>query len=214
MDAENLFSCIDSLPSEHQKWISHWGRGPRVPVPHSTVHGAFESIADIHPLVVAARHEERSITYRELDVRANRLANHLIELGLRPRQRVCLVVHRSLEMLIGIFAILKAGCQYVPIDGGVASKEAMPHILSDTEAHFILCLERFQDLVNCFRGGDTTLVLLGKDVDAFCSTERARIEVASGDGVYAIYTSGSLKLGAWIWHCAHNTQEVLAVQKA
>ncbi|KAF2112839.1 hypothetical protein BDV96DRAFT_145094 [Lophiotrema nucula] len=191
MDAENLFNCIDSLPSEHQKWISHWGRGPRVPIPHSTVHGAFESIVDTHPSVVAARHGERSITYRELDGRANRLANHLIELGLRPRQRVCLVVQRSLEMLVGMFAILKAGCQYVPIDGGVSSKEALQHILSDTEAHFILCLERFQGLVNCFRREDTTLVLLGKDVDAFCSTERPRIEVLSKDGIYAIYTSGS-----------------------
>lgn len=190
MEEEIRFGNMTALSMEDQISVSRWGRGSRLPVPHNTVHEAFESIVDAHPTVVAAVHGDRKITYHQLDLAANRLAHHLISSGLRPKQRVCLVVQRSLEMLIGLLAILKAGCQYVPIDGGVASDQALQHIFEDTEARFILCLPRYWDRVRQFARGDAIVLELGMDTGAFYSPLRPSIKVSSEDSVYAMYTSG------------------------
>ncbi|KAF2737762.1 acetyl-CoA synthetase-like protein [Polyplosphaeria fusca] len=190
MDSQ-LFYGLEGLSLQHQHLVSRFGRGPITCSSHSTVHEAFESIVDSHPGVIAAKHGDRSITYGELDAAANRMAHHLIELGLAPRQRVCLVVQRSFEMLVGIFAVLKAGCQYVPIDGGVSSDQALQHILEDTRARFVLCLERFESRVRKHGGSSIHVVRLGSEEESFCSRDRLRMRGCSEDGVYAIYTSGS-----------------------
>ncbi|KAF2683283.1 acetyl-CoA synthetase-like protein [Lentithecium fluviatile CBS 122367] len=191
MASRGLFHELTGLALEHQTLISRFGRGSVVPVPHKTVHEAFESIVDAHPSTTAATHHGKTITYLELDVAANRLANHLIESGLRPKHRACLVVQRSFEMLIGILAILKAGCQYVPVDGGISSDQALQHILKDTDSHFVLCLPKFEKKVKRLAEKGVVTVLLGSDVEAFCSKDRPKVSVSPADGVYAIYTSGS-----------------------
>ncbi|CAN9135368.1 unnamed protein product [Alternaria sp. RS040] len=191
MEPYALLQNISGLSVEDQTFVSRFGRGPILPVSHNTVHEAFESIVDTHPGTVAAIHGVKSITYLQLDLAANRLAHYLIASGLRPRQRVCVVVQRSIEMLIGFFAIMKAGCQYVPIDGGVASDEALRHIFEDTEARFILCLPQYWDRVKQFANLNTIVLELGMNTGAFYSPSRPGIPVTSDDGVYAMYTSGS-----------------------
>jgi non-ribosomal peptide synthetase component F len=123
MKASSCFHATSCLPEEDRTLISRLGQGPTVPVPYHLIHEAFENIAEAHPATIAATVAGNSITYHQLNEAANRLANYLIHAGLKPRQRVCLIVQRSFEMLVGIFAILKAGCQYVPVDGGVASSQ-------------------------------------------------------------------------------------------
>ncbi|KAH8689764.1 hypothetical protein GQ44DRAFT_744820 [Phaeosphaeriaceae sp. PMI808] len=191
MESPGLFHGLTGLTLEHQILISRFGRGPSLPVPFLTVHEAFESIVDIHPSITAAKCNGRTITYSELDAAANQLANHLIESGLRPKQRVCLVVQRSIEMLVGIFAVLKAGCQYVPVDGGISTDQALRHILTDTGARFVLCLPQFEERVKRLADQDVITVLLGKEMEAFCSKARPSVPTSSSDGVYVIYTSGS-----------------------
>lgn len=190
MDSQGLFHELTGLALEHQTLISRFGRGPAVPVPYKTVHGAFESIVDAHPSTTAAKHHGKAITYGELDAAANRLANYLIESGLRPKQRVCLVAQRSFEMLVAIFATLKAGCQYVPVDGGISSDQALQHILRDTNSRFVLCLPKFEEKVKRLAEKEVVTVLLGMDVEAFSSKNRPCVCVSAADGVYAIYTSG------------------------
>lgn len=190
MESSNTFHELSHLSPEDQIHISRFGRGPAVKVPYATVHEAFESIVDSYPEVVAARLEDRQITYSELDVAANRLANYLIEAGLKPRQRICLVVHRSFEMLVGIFAILKAGCQYVPVDGGVASEQTLRHILKDTEARFVLCLPKFQEKIKKCSEIEIAMVVLGQGNEDLSSKEKPKVPVFPEDGIYAIYTSG------------------------
>lgn len=190
MEEQIHFSNMSELSTEDQLFVSRHGRGPTLTVPCNTVHEAFESIVDAHPAVVAAIHGDRKITYHQLDLAANRLAHHLINSGLRPKQRVCLVVQRSVEMLIGLLAILKAGCQYVPIDGGVASDQALQHIFEDTECHFILCLPKFWDKVRRFAPRTAIVLELGMDTGAFYSPSRPCVKVSANDSVYAMYTSG------------------------
>lgn len=191
MSIQLRFEGMSSLSLADQELLGRFGRGPTVPVPQSLVHKAFESIVDSHPEAIAAKVGDKTITYLQLDIAANRLAHHLIESGLKPRQRVCLVVQRSFEYLIGILAVLKAGCQYVPTDGGVTSDESLQHIFNDTGARFILCLPKFWDKVRRFAKKDAIILALAMDIGAFYSTERPNLDVSSGDGAYAIYTSGS-----------------------
>lgn len=191
MTTQSCFYSSSELSPQENERLTRYGSGPTVSTPHSLVHKAFESIVDKHPSAVAARFQGETLTYQQLDIAANRLAHHLIESGLRPRQRVCLAVQRSFEMLIGIFAVLKAGCQYVPIDGGVASEQALQHIFVDTEAKFILCLPKLWDKVRKFAPKDAIVIALDTSTGAFYSTERPNCSVESQDGAYAIYTSGN-----------------------
>lgn len=162
-------------------------------VPHSLVHEAFEKAAEAHPTVIAATFAGSSLSYQHLDEAANRLANRLIHAGLQPKQRVCLVVQRSFEMLIGIFAILKAGCQYVPVDGGVASDVALAHILTDSDARFVLCLPKFWERIENTARKDAVIIALDDKAGASFPSARPSVRVSRYDGAYAIYTSGKLK---------------------
>lgn len=190
MRSEERFHGLSGLSLDDQALLSRFGRGPSLSIPSPLVHSAFERIVDSHPNLIAAKYANQTITYQQLDIAANRLANYLISSGLMPQQRVCLVVSRSLEMLIGIMAILKAGCQYVPIDGGVASDQALQHIFTDTGARFILCLSKFWDRTRRFATRNTVIIAFDMDTGAYYSVDRPSRESSPGDGAYAIYTSG------------------------
>lgn len=184
------FQFISSLSTKDQTLFTRFASGTTAIVPHYVVHRAFESQVDANPASIAAEHDGRTITYADLDMQANRLANRLIECGLKPQQRVCLVVQRSFEMLVGIFAILKSGCQYVPMDGGVVSEEALQHTLQDTNASFVLALPKFEGKVKrCARQG-VRIVCLGTNQEASAASYRPAVSISSTDGAYAIYTSG------------------------
>jgi non-ribosomal peptide synthetase component F len=184
---------MSDLTPSNQNAVSHFGQGPQIPIPYSTIHTAFEHIVDNHPNAIAAIHADNRHTYLQLDIAANDLAHYLIGSGLRPRQRVCLVVQRSLEMLIELLAILKAGCQYVPIDGGVVTDAALRHIFVDTGARFVLCLPRFWDRMSRL-AGECTVLEVGLETSGFCKRSKPGIEVGGDDGVYAMYTSGEFLL--------------------
>ena len=192
MSSSFVFEGLSALPLDDQLKISRFGRGPSQGVPFFTVHEAFEHIVDALPSAIAARHGEKAITYSELDACANWLAHRLLRLGLRPKRRVCLVVQRSFEMLVGILAILKAGCQYVPIDGGVVSNTSLVHIFEDTEAEFVLCLPTFEERVKKHVQKEVMVIPLDANLETSWILERPCIQTSYRDGAYAIYTSGIL----------------------
>ena len=80
------------------------------------IHQAFEAQVERTPDVMAATFQDESLTYRELNARANQLAHRLRALGVGPEALVGVFVERSLDMLVGLLAILKAGGAYVPLD--------------------------------------------------------------------------------------------------
>src|SRR6185369_10226859 len=79
-------------------------------------HELFEAQADATPDAVAVRAGDALLTYRELEARANRLAQYLMKLGVGPEALVGLCMHRTLDMVVGVLGILKAGAAYVPLD--------------------------------------------------------------------------------------------------
>jgi non-ribosomal peptide synthetase component F len=187
-----LFHNTESLSAEDQILFNKFGRGPQVEVPFLLIQDAFESFVDSQPHAIAADHNGETITYRELDNAANMLANKLINNGLQPRQRVCLVVQRSIPMLVALLAVLKCGCQYIPLDGGVAPDDTLHHVLNDTAARYILCLGRFKDRVTPFLKPTSHVIVLDdpKEEELNPSIKRPCVSVQPSDGAYMIYTSG------------------------
>src|SRR5437588_6116473 len=80
------------------------------------VHELIEKQAATTPDRLAARYSGRQLTYRELNAKANQIANYLIKCGVGPEVLVAISVERSLEMLIALLGILKAGGAYLPLD--------------------------------------------------------------------------------------------------
>ncbi|MBD2796682.1 amino acid adenylation domain-containing protein [Xenorhabdus sp. 18] len=83
---------------------------------HTLIHQLFEEQVQQHPDTLAVIFDDQSLSYDQLNRRANRLAHHLIELGVRLDDRVAMCVERSLDLVVGFLGILKAGGAYVPLD--------------------------------------------------------------------------------------------------
>nr|QMN69934.1 PsoC [Pseudomonas putida]QMN69953.1 PsoC [Pseudomonas putida] len=96
-----------------------------------TLHGLIEAQVARAPDALAVRAEEGELTYRQLNEQANRLAHHLIALGVKPDDRVAICVERGLSMVVGLLAILKAGGAYVPVDPDYPA-ERVRHMLTDS----------------------------------------------------------------------------------
>ncbi|MEU6485447.1 amino acid adenylation domain-containing protein [Streptomyces sp. NPDC046887] len=90
--------------------------GPHCPLPDLRAHQLFERQAAVRPDAVAVVHGERHWTFRELNVRANRLAHALLAEGLRPEDRVAVVRERDPEWMASALAVLKAGGAYLPVE--------------------------------------------------------------------------------------------------
>jgi non-ribosomal peptide synthetase component F len=95
MASTGEFQSISSLSVQDQISFTRFASGTTAIVSHHIVHEAFECQVDARPTSIAATHDGITITYAELETQANRLANYLVQCGLKPKERVCLVVQRS-----------------------------------------------------------------------------------------------------------------------
>ena len=136
-----MYSTSSTSSVDQSKFV-RFGQGVTIEAPHKLVHEAFSKTAAENPSAVAVEHNGDQMTYGELDLVSTNLSRKLLSLGLCPRDCVVLLVQRSIPMIVAIFAVLKSGCQYVPIDGGVVSEDALAHVLSEAEPPFVLCLAR------------------------------------------------------------------------
>ncbi|MER9332371.1 AMP-binding protein, partial [Mesorhizobium sp. M0488] len=101
------------------------------------IHELFEQQVRRTPEAVALVHEGEALSYGELNARANRLAHHLIALGVKPDQPVAICVERSPAMVVGLLAILKAGGAYVPLDPAYPSPR-LNQVLADAAPKLLL----------------------------------------------------------------------------
>ena len=108
------------------------------------LHEVFSQQAALRPKRTALLIENQSLTYKELNDRANQLAHYLISLGVKPESRVGLWVTRSFDMVIGILAVLKAGGTYVPFDPEYP-RERVAYMLEDSEISVLLTQVEFED---------------------------------------------------------------------
>lgn len=107
------FHSIENLSTKDKEKFNLFSRGPKFNTPYKIIHHAFEAVASSYPDAIAIQHfDGTSMSYSELDQRANSLANELRDAyGLQLEDRVVLVYSRSIEMVVFILAVLKAGGQ-------------------------------------------------------------------------------------------------------
>jgi D-alanine--poly(phosphoribitol) ligase subunit 1 len=139
--------AMSTLSQFDQVLFERFGQGPLVPLPHICIHHAFEAHAAANPQAIAAQHLDESITYQDLDRQANRLAALLAQHGVSTGDNVALFLQRSIPMVVGILASLKAGAAYVPQHVGVAPESQLRHIIDVASTRVILTLSRFQHLI-------------------------------------------------------------------
>nr|WP_150526588.1 AMP-binding protein [Roseibium sediminis] len=133
-------------PKDRERFHS-FGWGPVVRPRHDTITAAVNHWLRTTPEAPALECGKRSMSYRELDVASNKLAASMATMGVRHGDKVCLYLQRSIEMVVGIVAILKLGAAYVPQHAGVAPTDTLQHIASITEAKVILTLKRLKNEV-------------------------------------------------------------------
>ncbi len=184
---------ISTLPllteAERHQLLYEWNRA-RVVYPKGVcLHQWFESRVESAPDNVAVVFEDQSLTYQELNARANQLARYLRRLGVGPDVLVGMYLERSLEMVIGILGILKSGGAYVPMETAYPG-ERLAFMLEDTAAPVLLTqqsllahLPEHKALVVCL---DTEWEKVAQE-----SEENLSVEMRADSLAYVIYTSGS-----------------------
>jgi len=115
------------------------------------IHHLFEKQVSRTPDGVAVSFAERKLTYKELNEEANRLANALQKRGVKPGDLIAICVERSLEMVIGIFAIWKAGGVHIPLDPNYP-KNRLAMMIEDTMPTLLLTQHHIMDNLPFFSG--------------------------------------------------------------
>ncbi|MGZ8267404.1 MAG: amino acid adenylation domain-containing protein, partial [Burkholderiales bacterium] len=153
------------------------------------VHELFEDQAARSPDAVAVVFEERQLTYAELNARANRVAHHLIDLGVKPEVLVGLCMERSLEMIVGLLGILKAGGAYVPLDPAYPV-DRLTFMIADTQAPVLLTQQRLLSRLAQHPG---QILCIDSDPPAASAarSENPPRQARPENLAYVIYTSGS-----------------------
>ena len=154
-----------------------------------SVQGLFEDRVDATPDAVAVAFEGVTLSYRELDRRANRLAHHLRSLGVGSERPVGLWMERSIEMIVAILGILKAGGAYAPFDL-MAPPDRVAFMLRDARIDVLLTQERMLGRLPAHGVQVICLDTEPRDIGAQPDT-RLRDEAGGDSLAYIMYTSGS-----------------------
>ena len=153
------------------------------------IHQLFELQVKQAPDAVAVVFEDKQLTYKELNQRANQLAHHLGNFGVGPEVLVGICVERSLEMVVGLLGVLKAGGAYVPLDPAYPP-ERLAFMLEDAQVEVLLTQARFVESLPKHQG---RIVCLDTDWEIIerQSKENPECSFTPENLAYVIYTSGS-----------------------
>ncbi|MCH9693207.1 MAG: amino acid adenylation domain-containing protein [Gammaproteobacteria bacterium] len=178
-----------TTPDELQKLLIDWNQ-TRLDYPDSLcLHELFERQAERSAERIALRCQDQSITYRELDENSNRLARHLADQGVGTETFVAICVERSIEMVTGLLAIMKAGGAYIPLDHSYPA-ERLAHMLEDSDATVLVTTSK---LLSELPQHNAREVLLDTHSEAIAAQSLAKPHstVTPENVAYLIYTSGS-----------------------
>lgn len=166
-----------------------WSSFARVsPTGFSTIGDMIAIHTGADPQAPAIVFDGHVITYAELDRRANQLANHLVDLGVKAETIVAICLDRSAESVISALAILKAGGAYLPMDPKLPL-ERLRFMLNDASPRVLITNSEVAAEIT---HKSCTVVVIGNNREIEkCSVEAPSIEIAKDQLAYVIYTSGS-----------------------
>ncbi|MBC8446872.1 MAG: amino acid adenylation domain-containing protein, partial [Chloroflexi bacterium] len=188
-DPSQRISALPLLPAaERHKLLVEWNDTAADYPAHPLVHQLFQEQAQRTPDAVAVAGEGQTLTYRQLNQRANQLARTLRRAGVGPETLVGISVERSLDMVVGLLAILKAGGAYLPLDPYYPS-ERLAFMLQDAQVPVLLTQAHLVERLHA----PCRVVCLDADWPAIAqeSAENLPGDVTAANLAYVIYTSGS-----------------------
>jgi amino acid adenylation domain-containing protein len=191
-DAEQEVGSITLLTAaEHEQVIVRWNETEAVYRQDKCVHEMFEQQAARTPHAIAVECEGEQLSYAELNQRANQLAHHLRGLGVDSEALVGILLERSLEMVVAVLGVLKAGAAYVPLDASHPPAR-LSFTLADAGVTVLVTQHHLRAQV---AGSPTRVLLLDGDSQraqiAARSVENPALTPNAEQLAYVIYTSGS-----------------------
>ncbi|NEP20537.1 non-ribosomal peptide synthetase [Moorena sp. SIO3I6] len=190
---DNPQQVVSELPllsaEERHQLLVEWNDTASEYPKDKCIHQLVEEQVEKTPDAVAVVFEQEQLTYQQLNQRANQLAHHLQNLGVKPEVLVGICVERSVQMVVGLLGILKAGGAYVPLDPNYPS-ERLSYMLADSGVEVLLTQE---SLLESLPSHTARIVYLDSDWEAIeqHSGENLDVGVTSDNLAYVIYTSGS-----------------------
>jgi len=189
LDADRPIFSLPLLTPAEQLLLLEWNDTAKEFDRLRTIGELFEEQVQRTPHAVAVARNDRSLTYCELDARANRLASYLIERGVGPEALVGVFMSRSEELPMAILSVLKAGAAYVPIDPAYPA-ERIAFMLEDSNASVVLT-ERFLAAQLEANGKEVIKVDDQWEEMSRYSVKSPKSGVTGENLAYVIYTSGS-----------------------
>ncbi|WP_335984397.1 amino acid adenylation domain-containing protein, partial [Streptomyces sp. CA2R106] len=156
-------------------------------LPRTALPALFERQVRADPAAPALTDGATTLTYGELNARANRLAHALIGRGAGPEQLVALALPRSADLVVAVLAVLKAGAAYVPVDPGYPAAR-IAYLLKDTRPALLVTTGQVPELPEA--GGLERLLMDTADLDTLPEDDPG-VRIDPGHAAYVIHTSGS-----------------------
>ena len=149
----------------------------------------IEKQAALTPHNIAVVHQDRQLTYEELNARANQVGRYLKNFGVGPDDVVGLFMERSTDLIIGLLGILKAGCAYLPLDPAYP-QERLQYMLADAQVRIVLTHRKLLDEISL---DDGTILNWDTEWKTISLQSEENFETATGGEnlAYVLYTSGS-----------------------
>lgn len=193
---EHEQACLGDLSilpeAQRRQVVEKFNATQSTQVHERLIHKLVEEQVERAPEAIAVTCGREQLTYAQLNRRANHLAHVLLEGGVKPDDRVALYVERSVEMIVGLLAILKAGAAYVPLDVSYPP-ERLTHMLRDSAPIALLTLERLGTAAPAtnVRVIAIDAVTAEPTAEQELNPDPALLELRPSHLAYVIYTSGS-----------------------
>lgn len=187
-DAQQPVGHVGLLSATDAACIAQWNATAQACPEHVCAHELFEQQADAGPAHIAVLDGSESLSYAELDARANQVAHALARQGLGPEHIVGIALERGVGMLVAVLGVLKAGAAYLPLDLSLP-RERLDYLLRDSGAAAVLTEQRAAAAIP---GELPQLHLAAIAHSALPRTRLPRPALLSEASLaYTIYTSGS-----------------------
>ncbi|HHL31124.1 MAG TPA: amino acid adenylation domain-containing protein, partial [Oceanospirillales bacterium] len=206
-DPEQKIGQLPLLSKEQQHYLQYSLNATEADYPRAaTIQQLFEQQVTETPDNTAVVFADKSLTYKELNRQANQLAHYLIKQGIRPDDIIGLCFERSVDMLVAMLAILKAGAAYLPLDPSYPSGR-LSHMIQDSGLQLLITNKKFSRI---FKQEQTQIIVdataFSKKLKTYASDNPELKDLNSSHLAYVIYTSGSTgkPKGVMIEHQALN----------
>ncbi|MDC9596579.1 non-ribosomal peptide synthetase [Xenorhabdus anantnagensis] len=197
-DEQRSVNRLPLMDEQTRQQVIHDFNDTEKPFPqHALIHQLIEQQVERNPAATALLYGNTQLSYMELNQRANQLAHALVEAGIHPDDRVAICMERSLDMVIALLGILKAGAAYVPLDPEYPT-DRLAYVLSDSEPVILLTHLGLQEKLPAteipvwFLDNPTIQANITYQSDD--NLEAARLGLTSRHMAYVLYTSGSTGL--------------------